>query len=186
MTWRGLVVAAALAVVGAAAGVGIAEVTDERPVELDTTTTPVAASPSIPTTPPVEVFPDPSTPALGTDLPTHRETVGQDPFALELPVPDGWARSNSRPRVRRLHVAVQHPVVVECLEPQPDLPDHLERLADRQPRDLEPVGERPLVGVRHHQVGAPVVELARVVDRDPSRSEAGPSASPRRRLASPA
>lgn len=91
-------VAAALAVVGAAAGVGIAERTADRPVELDTTT-PVAASPSVPTTQPVEVFPDPSTPALGTDLPTHRETVGQDPFALELTVPDGWARSNSRPGV---------------------------------------------------------------------------------------
>lgn len=88
-------VTAVLAVVGAAAGVGIAEWTADRPTELDGTT-PVAASPSVPTDPPVEVLPDPSTPPLRAALPTHREKVGQDPFALELPVPDGWSRSNSR------------------------------------------------------------------------------------------
>ena len=55
--------------------------------------------------------------------------------------------------------------LVQGLQPEPDLADHLERLRRGQPPDLEPVGERALVGVRHHQVGPAVVELAGVVDR---------------------
>ena len=71
--------------------------------------------------------------------------------------------------VGRLDVAVQDVAVVQRLEPGTDLADHLHRLRRRQPLDVEPVGEGALVGVRHDQVGAPVVELARVVDRDDVR-----------------
>lgn len=99
MSWRGLAVAVLLAAVGAAGGVGIARWTADEPNRLDESTPVAASSPSVPTNPPVEVLPDPSTPALATDLPTHRETVGQAPFSLSLPVPDGWSRSNSRPGV---------------------------------------------------------------------------------------
>jgi hypothetical protein len=64
-----------------------------------------------------------------------------------------------------LEVAVQHASLVQRLQPGADLADHLEHLRGPQPVDLEPVGESPLVGVRHHQVGPPVVELAGVVHR---------------------
>ena len=55
--------------------------------------------------------------------------------------------------------------LVQGTEAEPDLADHLERLVAGQAADLEPVGERALVGVPHHQVGPAVVELAGVVDR---------------------
>lgn len=95
MGWRGLVTAVLLAAVGVAGGVGVARWADDHPAELDGSRPVAAQSPSVPTNPPVQVLPDPSTPALPTFVPTHREKVGQDPFALELPVPNGWARSNS-------------------------------------------------------------------------------------------
>ena len=75
--------------------------------------------------------------------------------------------------------------------PSPDLPHHLARLGDGQPVALEPVGERALVGVRHHEVGTVVVERPRVVHRrrraatrpcagsDPPRGSAGARGCPR-------
>ena len=58
---------------------------------------------------------------------------------------------------------MQDVAVVERLQPGADLADHLDRLGHLHPAGLEPVGEGALVGVRHHQVGAAVVELAGVV-----------------------
>lgn len=94
MAWRGLGVAVVLAVVGALLGAGLALSLREEPTRLDATTPASASSPSVPTDPPVEVLPDPLTPALEPDLPTHVAKVGQRPFGLTLPVPDGWSRSN--------------------------------------------------------------------------------------------
>jgi hypothetical protein len=99
MTWRGLVVAVLLAAVGAAAGVGVATWTAEEPATLAGTAPVSAADPAVPTDPPVDVLPDPSTPPLDPEVRTHTETIGQEPFDLELPVPNGWSRSNSRPGV---------------------------------------------------------------------------------------
>ncbi len=59
---------------------------------------------------------------------------------------------------------MQYAVVVQGLEPQTDLADHLEGLAGGEPLVLEPVSQRALVGVRHDEVGPAVLELARVVD----------------------
>lgn len=96
MGWRGLGIVVALAVVGAVAGAGYAVSQREEPTRLDDTVPASASEPSFPTNPEVEVLPDPSTAPLSTRLPTHRAAVGQDPFDLKLPVPDGWARSNSK------------------------------------------------------------------------------------------
>ena len=60
---------------------------------------------------------------------------------------------------------MQDVVVVQRLEAEPDLAHDLQRLADGEPVDLEPVRERALVGVRHDEVGPAVVELTRVVHR---------------------
>lgn len=85
-----------LALVGALVGGGIATLLRGEPARLDDSRPVAAASPSFPTDPPVAVLPDPSTPALSTRLPTHTETVGQDPFDLNFPVPDGWTRSDAK------------------------------------------------------------------------------------------
>lgn len=92
-----------LAVVGAVAGitagiaVGVLAAHLAEPVpRVLTTAVPVpAVSPSYPVDPPPPVDPDPDTPAMRLALPSHLELVGSPPFGLRLPVPDGWARTNS-------------------------------------------------------------------------------------------
>ena len=64
-----------------------------------------------------------------------------------------------------LHVAVQHPALVQGVQAGADLPDDVERLRDGQRLVLQPVGERALVGIRHDQERAGVLQLAGVVDR---------------------
>lgn len=100
MSWRGLGVAAACAVtgvlVGALIGGAVAGVRDREPGSLDGSSPAVAVSPSFPTDPPVEILPDPLTPPLLPDLDSHIERIGQKPFGLSVPVPDGWARSNPK------------------------------------------------------------------------------------------
>ena len=68
--------------------------------------------------------------------------------------------------VGRLHVTVQDAAVVQRAEAPADLGQHGEGLRRLQRRQLEPVGQRALVGVRHHEERALVGELAGVVDRD--------------------
>ena len=99
MGWRGLVVVVLLAVAGAGGGIAAARLTADEPGTLTDASPVSAASPSVPTDPPVEVLPNPRTPPLDPEIATHRETIGQVPFRLSLPVPNGWARSNSRPGV---------------------------------------------------------------------------------------
>jgi hypothetical protein len=95
MSWRGLVVTVLCAGLGLAAGVALARVTTDEPAVGGTATPLPAASPSYPFDPPVEVVADPDDPPLERGLPTHDERIGQGPFVLGLPVPDGWQRTNS-------------------------------------------------------------------------------------------
>lgn len=108
MTWRSLGVAVLLVGIGVVPGVLLARATEEGPRTVDRAVPVAASSPSFPTDPPVEVLPDPATPALATDLRSHTETIGQDPFALRVPIPNGWVRSNSKAGEWRWYVA-DHP-----------------------------------------------------------------------------
>lgn len=94
MTWRGLVVVVLLAAAGVAAGVGAAKYAQEQPVTLSNAR-PVSGTPALPTTPPIAVEPDPDTPPLARNVPTHREKVGNGSRTMQLPVPNGWLRTDS-------------------------------------------------------------------------------------------
>lgn len=100
MSWRGLGVASACVLAGllagAAVGAGVGLLADREPGSLDGSRPAAAVSPSFPTDPPVEILPDPLTPPLAPDLPSHKEKIGQAPFGLTVPVPDGWTRSNPK------------------------------------------------------------------------------------------
>lgn len=94
VTARGLGVALLLALLGAAAGYGLGGLFREAPASIDAT--PLAASsPSFPTDPPVDVRPDPDLPALEPSLRTKPERVGSTAFGVTVPVPDGWARTDT-------------------------------------------------------------------------------------------
>ena len=95
MSWRGLGVAVLLAGIGLVAGIGLARLTDDGPAVGDAAAPLPAQSPSLPIDPPVEVSPDPDYPPLARDLPTHRQEIGQGPFVVSVPVPDGWLSTNS-------------------------------------------------------------------------------------------
>ena len=110
---------------------------------------------------------------VGRGASDHREPRGHVEGLAQAEVADHRADAVSlgtvdaaEQDVGGLDVAVQDVAVVQRLEPGADLADHLHGLRRRQPLDVEAVGEGALVGVRHHQVGTPVVELTRVVDRD--------------------
>lgn len=105
MGWRGLGIAVLLALSGALVGSGVARVAHHDPQSLGDPAPVSAASPSFPTDPPVQVLPDPATPALATSLRMHAEQVGQPPFDLTVPVPNGWVRSNAKAGEWRWYVA---------------------------------------------------------------------------------
>ena len=88
---------------------------------------------------------------------------GPDDGALVLGV-DG-----AEQHVGRLDVAMEHAALVEGVQPRPDLPHHLAGLRHGQSLVLEPIGQRALVGVRHHQVGPVVLQRPRVVHGDDVR-----------------
>lgn len=89
---------ATLAVVllaGAGAGLGYA-VAEDAPATVVVEAAPVtAAEPAYPQDREVVVVDDPDYPTLEPGLPTTRRTVGTSPFALSLPVPRGWVRSDA-------------------------------------------------------------------------------------------
>lgn len=95
MGLRGALVAMALAVVGALAGGLVAGSRSDAPAAFGPPVPLAAASPAVPTDPPVEISPDPDYPALVRGLPTTRVVVGTAPFTLSVPIPDGWVRSDS-------------------------------------------------------------------------------------------
>ena len=76
----------------------------------------------------------------------------------------GGGADGAEEHVGGLHVAVQHPALVQGGEALADLVDDRQRLRVAQPAELEPVRQRALVGVRHDEEGAFVVELTGVVD----------------------
>lgn len=96
MGWRGLGVAVLLAGIGVVAGIGAAVLTADGPGALPASTPVSAHSPSFPTDPPLQVLPDPDTPPLEPGLRSHVERVGQQPFGLAVPIPNGWARSTPK------------------------------------------------------------------------------------------
>ena len=69
--------------------------TTDEPAVGGTATPLPAASPSYPFDPPIGSGPDPDDPPLERDLDTHASEIGQPPFVLSLPVPDGWTQTNS-------------------------------------------------------------------------------------------
>lgn len=87
-----------LLLVGAGVGFGAASLLD-RPPDASGTPEPLAASePAYPYTPPIEVLPDPETPPpLRAPFDTREDTLGGGPFAVTLPVPVGWLRTNTAP-----------------------------------------------------------------------------------------
>ena len=94
MTWRGLVVVVLLAAAGVTAGVVVADRNADEPVSVEDAV-PVAGTPALPTTPPITVKPDPDTPPLARSVATHREKIKDGPRTMQLPVPNGWLRTDS-------------------------------------------------------------------------------------------
>ncbi len=91
---RGLGWVLLFAVIGGAAGYGIAAQLQDDPAAIDTAPV-VAVSPSFPTDPPVVIEPDPSYPVLERGVPLHRVRVGSESFGVTVPVPKGWARTDT-------------------------------------------------------------------------------------------
>lgn len=86
-------VIALLAAAGAGLGYAVAE---DAPATMAVDVAPVAAAePAYPQDPEVVVLDDPDYPVLEPGLPAARQTVGTSPFAVSLPVPRGWVRSDS-------------------------------------------------------------------------------------------
>lgn len=84
---------AALAVAGAGLGYALAE---DAPATVAIDAAPVAAAePAYPQDREVVVVPDSDYPALEPGLPAARQVVGTSPFAVSLPVPRGWVRSDA-------------------------------------------------------------------------------------------
>ena len=102
-------------------------------------------------------------PGRHVERPAQAEVTDHRP---DLGLARGRAGDAAEQHVGRLHVAVHDVAVVQGLETGPDLAHDLHGLGDGQALDLEPVRERPLVGVRHDEVGPAVVELAGVVHGD--------------------
>ncbi len=95
MTARGLGWALLIAVLGGAGGYGLAVLlNDDDPALIDTAPV-VAVSPSFPTDPPVVIKPDPPYPVLERGLPLHPVRVGSESFGVTVPVPKGWARTDT-------------------------------------------------------------------------------------------
>lgn len=97
MTWRGPIVLVLLLGVGLVSGYGVAQGLREPPSGAGDAIPVAAESPSVPVDPPPTVLPDPDDPALPTDLPTHRESVGSGGFAITVPIPDEWRRTDLGP-----------------------------------------------------------------------------------------
>lgn len=95
VTARGLGWALLIAVLGGAGGYGLAVLlNDDDPAAIDTAPV-VAVSPSFPTDPPVVIKPDPPYPVLERGLPLHPVRVGSESFGVTVPVPKGWARTDT-------------------------------------------------------------------------------------------
>jgi hypothetical protein len=97
MGWRGpaaLLLMVALGVVGGYAG---ARALTDDPGSAGAAGPVAAVSPSVPVDPPPLVLRDPQAPTLEPGLPTHEEVVGSGAFAVTVPVPDDWNRTDLGP-----------------------------------------------------------------------------------------
>ncbi|NYI11842.1 hypothetical protein [Nocardioides marinus] len=97
MDGRRLGLAALTVVAMAATGAGLGYAgADDAPEPLVVDAGPVAAAdPDYPQDREVRVLEDPEYPTLEPGLPASRRLVGTSPFAISLPVPRGWVRSDS-------------------------------------------------------------------------------------------
>jgi hypothetical protein len=94
MDWRGSAAVVLLLGVGIGGGYAAAAALEEAPAASGPATPVPAVSPSVPVDPPATIRPDPDVPALDTDLRTRREQLGTGGFAVSLPVPVGWQRTD--------------------------------------------------------------------------------------------
>ncbi|MAO80174.1 MAG: hypothetical protein CMH82_05835 [Nocardioides sp.] len=91
----GLAALTVVAMAATGAGLGYADA-DDAPEPLVVDAGPVAAAdPDYPQDREVRVLEDPEYPTLEPGLPASRRLVGTSPFAISLPVPRGWVRSDS-------------------------------------------------------------------------------------------
>ena len=88
-------VLALLLAVGVVGGYATSSLLDQRPAASGPARPVAAASPSVPVDPPPELEPDPDTPALEGDVETRLAEVGARGFEVTVPVPVGWARTDS-------------------------------------------------------------------------------------------
>lgn len=86
-------VLALLLAVGVVGGYAASTLLDDRPT-VSGPAVPVAASPTIPVDPPPVIVPDPDVPPLETDLRMRSAEVGAGDFAVTVPVPAGWVRTD--------------------------------------------------------------------------------------------
>lgn len=87
-----------VAALGVGAGYSVAAlVEDDSPQRIDTAAPVLASKPSVPSTPKVKVLEDPDEPPLEANLTTRPEKIGERPFEVRVPVPNGWVRSNPAP-----------------------------------------------------------------------------------------
>ena len=101
MRIRGLQLALATALVGVGLGFGVGTWLEPQPTLLSTALPVPAESPSLPIDPPPVILADPDRPALATQLPSHRETLGSAPYDLSFLIPNGWQEFAIGPAEKR-------------------------------------------------------------------------------------
>jgi hypothetical protein len=95
MWWRTLGVAAVLLCVGVAGGYAVADRSEEAPASSSTLEHIPAVSPAVPTPPERTILPNPTTPALQPDLPSHETElrISRRGIGVSVLVPDGWTEN---------------------------------------------------------------------------------------------
>ncbi|MDX6371794.1 MAG: hypothetical protein QOD98_782, partial [Nocardioidaceae bacterium] len=92
MWWRALGVAAVLLCVGVAGGYAVADRDQQGPARSDTLAPITAVSPSVPTPPVYDVFPDPTAAPLdpGVETETKELRITKRGAGVSVEVPVGW------------------------------------------------------------------------------------------------
>lgn len=96
MWWRAFAVVVVLLAAGVAGGYAVADRAAESPSHSSTLEPVPAVSPAVPTPPALDILPDPDTPALEPNLPSHEATLRtakRHGLALVVLEPDGWERN---------------------------------------------------------------------------------------------
>jgi hypothetical protein len=134
MRWG--IVALALAL-GLAGGYAVSAVVDDHPAAAGRAVPVVAASPSVPVDPPPELVADPDVPPLERDVETRPRKVGARNFAVTVPAPVGWTRSNSLGN-ESMWLRPGNPSFTYVLRVEVTTAEHrtLEAMVDRRIEDL--------------------------------------------------